>query len=53
MGGVVQSVVDAQDEVLIPNSFKVGLKGITEPYYFYADSKEQKDAAMRGIQKCA
>ncbi|RKP26878.1 hypothetical protein SYNPS1DRAFT_27445 [Syncephalis pseudoplumigaleata] len=53
MGGTIQSVVDAQEEVLIPNSFKVGLKGIAEPYYFYADSKEQKDAAMHGIQKCA
>ncbi|RKP06791.1 hypothetical protein THASP1DRAFT_27604 [Thamnocephalis sphaerospora] len=53
MAGAVNSVEDAQAEVLIPNSFRVEFKNAAEPFYFFSDSKEQKDAAMQGILKCA
>ncbi|KAI9592709.1 hypothetical protein BDF19DRAFT_450690 [Syncephalis fuscata] len=39
------AIADAQEEVLIPNT--------AEPFFFFADTPEQKVATIQGIQKCA
>jgi hypothetical protein len=53
LGGRVRHVEDAQAEVLIPNSFRVDFANEPEPFYFFADDREQKEAIMRSIQRCA
>ncbi|KAF9361588.1 hypothetical protein BGX26_001593 [Mortierella sp. AD094] len=51
LGGQVVHIEDASLDVLIPNSFRVGLRN-GETHYFFSDTIKDKEMAIAGFMKC-